>query len=104
MLSVCAGTGEASAAVQAMRSLPQQQQLVLCVAAKLLGQADQTEAAPPGGRAPGTPTAKSKVGLVTCLWGKPASTLTTASQDSRVQRKQITALLSLSVGNEEEDA
>ena len=68
VLSGCAGTGEASAAVQAMRSLPQQQQLVLCVAAKLLGQADQTEAALLEGRAPGTPTAKSKVGRVTQRW------------------------------------
>ena len=41
LVAVCSGAGEESAAVRAMRALPQQQQVVLCAAAKLLGPDNQ---------------------------------------------------------------
>ena len=55
----CAGSGEASALVQAMRALPQHQQLVLCAASKLLGQSQAGTKAM--AQAPGTPQSISKV-------------------------------------------
>ena len=61
---VCAaGSGEASATVHAMRALPQQQQLVMCATAKLLGQADNADAlnSPCASMGPGTPTSVLKV-------------------------------------------
>ena len=41
LVAVCSGAGEESAAVRAMRALPQQQQVALCAAAKLLGPDNQ---------------------------------------------------------------
>ena len=51
--------------MQAMRVLPQQQQLVLCAATKLLGQVDAPEAVGPalGPGGPSTPTSTAKVTL-----------------------------------------
>jgi hypothetical protein len=54
-----------------MRALPQQQQLVLCAATKLLGQTDASEVPDPAlanGGGPSTPTSTSKVraNLIRC--------------------------------------
>lgn len=55
------GSGEASAIVQAIRALPQQQQLVLCAASKLLGQTETPVTETP--TKPSTPQSQSKVDI-----------------------------------------